>query len=631
MPSLFQDIRFALRSCSRSPGFTTVAVLAFAIGIGANTAIFTVVHAVLFQRLPIADSDRVVMVWEETSRRPGRPNTVGPANLVRWVERATSFDQIAGYFEGRTNLTGTGAPEELATQIVTPNFFATLGTPAFLGRTFALGEDGDVAVLSYSLWQRRFGSDRSLVSRSIQLNGRSTQIIGVMPHGAGVFLRDMTMVGRPVDLWTPFLLGPQYREWQGRYMAAVARLRPGISHTAAQTEMRTIATEIEKELPRNDTGWSVLLVPIRDAIAGSVRLSLLVLSGAVGFVLLMACANVANLLLARGAARQREIGIRRALGASRARIASQLLTESLVLAILGGTAGLLVAEWGIDALAAMSPIDLNSAGPLGLNSTVLVFTSATSILTALVSGAAFAIEGSTADVLDTLTEGTRQVGATLRQRRVRHAFVVAEIALAVVLLFGAGLMLRSFANIRGVNPGFESANVLTARVNLPLQKYSTSPLRLGFFRDATERLRALPGVEAAGAISFLPLAGPGAGTSFAVVGQPPPAAGQAPLLDVRVCDNGYFDTMRVPLVRGLFSTFASCTRTRTSRSSTRRSRDSIFRPSIRSDRESRSLWACLRSSPARSSASSETSGTWTWRRRRGRWPTGRTLSWIIPP
>ena len=549
MASLFQDFRFALRSCSRSPGFTTVAVLAFAIGIGANTAIFTVVHTVLLQRLPMSDPDRVVMVWEETSRRPGRPNTVGPANLVRWIERATSFDQLAAYFEGRTNLTGAGAPEELTVQVVTPNFFATLGTTALLGRTFAPGEGGDFAVLSHALWKRRFGGDLSIVGRSIQLNGRSTQIIGVMPPGAGVFLRDMTTVGRPVDLWTPFLLGPEYRQWQGRYMAAVARLRPGVSSTAAQLEMRTIAAAIENELPQNDTGWSVLLVPIRDAITGSIRPALLVLSGAVGFVLLIACANVANLLLARGAARQRELAVRRALGASRARIASQLLTESLVLALLGGAAGLLVAEWGIDALAALSPIDLDSAGPLRLNPSVLAFTAAVSLLTALASGIAFAIEGSRAEVQDTLTDSTRLVGV-LRHRRVRQAFVVAEIALAVVLLFGAGLMLRSFANIRGVHPGFEPANVLTARVNLPLRKYSTSPLRRRFFRDATERLRALPGVEAAGAISFLPLAGPGAGTSFAIVGRQAPAPGQSPLLDVRVSDNGYFEAMRVPLIRG---------------------------------------------------------------------------------
>jgi putative ABC transport system permease protein len=554
MRALLQDLRYASRLWIRSVGFTVVAVITLALGIGATTAIFTVVHAVLIAQLPYREPDRVIVLSEEWVRRPGVANVIGPFNLVRWRERQQTLEQIAGYFDGRVNLVGGGAPEEVIWQSVTTNFFDTLGASPLLGRGFvdAEGADGanNVAVISHGLWLRRFGGEASVIGRTIQINGRAAQVIGVMPSRFSFLVRDTSLVGKPADIWMPFALAGGYREWQGRYMGAVGRLRANVSIEESRAEMRAIASALEQEFPQFDTGWSIMVRPVRDALTGSIRPALVVLTGAVGFVLLIACANVANLLLARGATRLREIALRRALGASRLRVAAQLLTETLALALAGGAAGLLVAQWGLAALLALSPPGLADIGAVQLNKTALAFTLILSILTAVASGLAFAIEGSRTDVHDVLADGARQVGVSLRHRRLRSAFVVAEIALAVVLLVGAGLMMRSFARVRAINPGFDAENVLTARVGLPTRKYSTPEVRLGFFREAVDRLRALPGVESAGAVSFLPLAGLGAATSFTIVGQPAPAPGQAPVADVRVCDNGYFEAMRIALVGG---------------------------------------------------------------------------------
>jgi putative ABC transport system permease protein len=335
-------------------------------------------------------------------------------------------------------------------------------------------------------------------------------------------------------------------------MRAIARLKPGVPLSEAQAQMTTIASGLTKEFPEFDTGWGALLVPMHREISGDLRPALLVLTGAVGFVLLIACANVANLLLARGATRQREMAIRAALGAGRIRVIRQLLTESLVLCVLGGGLGLLIAQWGIDALLAISPPELVGLGSVSLSYPVLAFTASVSLVTAIVCGFAPAFEGSRSGVQEALKEGSRQVGAGVRHRRIRQAFVVAEIALAVVLLVGAGLMLRSFGSLRGVNPGFDARNVLTARLTIPTRRYPDETKRIQFFANLVSRVSALPGVESAGAVSYLPLAGPGAGTNFSIVGQPPPLPGQSPGTDVSVCDNGYFRAMKIPLRTGRF-------------------------------------------------------------------------------
>jgi putative ABC transport system permease protein len=554
MDSALQDIRYAIRLCLRTPGFTAVAMMALALGIGANTAIFTIVNAVLLEPLPFRNPERLVAMWETNARRPGRPNTISPANFLRWRERATVFERTAPFYDYRVNLTGSGEPEELIAMDVTPDFFPTLGVPALAGRIFA-AEEGPkghdtVALLGFNLWQRRFAGDSSVVGRTIQINGRPVTVIGIMPADGRLFLKRWSLTGKPADLWMPFAFTEAHRQPRGRYMSAIARLKPGVPLTEAQAQMATIARGLTTEFPEFDTGWSTLLVPLHDELSGDLRPALLVLSGAVGFVLLIACANVANLLLARGAARQREMAIRTALGAGRMRVMRQLLTESVVLCVLGGALGLLAARWGLDVLLALSPLDLVDLGRVYLSYPVLAFTALVSLATAIVCGFAPAFEGSRAEVQEALKDGARQAGTGVRHRRMRQAFVVAEIALAVVLLVGAGLMMRSFGALRGVNPGFTAQNVLTGRVTIPVARYQTDETRVAFFGNLVARLATLPGVEAAGAISFLPLAGPGAATGFTIVGQPPALPGQQFVTDVRVCDDGYFRALKVPLLRG---------------------------------------------------------------------------------
>jgi putative ABC transport system permease protein len=344
-------------------------------------------------------------------------------------------------------------------------------------------------------------------------------------------------------------MGPEAREPRGRYLSTIGRLKPGMTMGNARTEMNAISTSLVAELPAFDTGWSIKVTPLREELSDELRPALLLLSGAVACVLLIACANVANLLLARGAARRHEMAIRSALGATRAQIIRQLLVESLTLGILGGLFSLLVAQWSLALLEALSPVDL-MAGHLSLSGPVLAFTGAISILTAIACGLASAFAGSRDDVQQALVQGGRQIGSGLRHRKLRHAFVIAELALAVVLLVGAGLMLRSFASMRHVDPGFDPAHVVTMRMQLPRAKYADAAARIRFFREVTERVAALPGVQAAGAVSYLPMAGLGAATRFSIEGQPPAAPGQDKTTAVTVCQNGFFQALKIPILRG---------------------------------------------------------------------------------
>src|SRR5579862_3772050 len=553
LDSLLHDLRYAARVSMRAPALTAIAVLALAVGIGANTAIFTIVNAVLIERLPFRDPARIVVLWEDWSRQPGHHNVLGPAQFVRWKERATAFERMAALVDTRANLTGAGDPEEVIVQNVTADFFPMLGVPPLLGRTFSDAENTDpqssAVILSYDFWQRRFGGDPGIVGRAIQLNARANTVVGVMPPNFSMFIKERSLAGKPSDLWWSYVLPADARNAGGRYLEAIAQLKPGVSVAEAQTQLSTIAAQLAVETPERNTGWGATVVPLRDELSGEYRRALLILAGAVAFVLLIACANVANLLLARGAARERELAIRSALGAGRWRVVRQLLTESVVLALLGGSGGLLLAYWGVAVLMALSPIELTT-GHVALNDTVLAFTAAVSMATAIACGIAPSLEGSRADVQDALRDGARQIGAGLRRQRLRHAFVISEVALSVVLLVGAGLMLRSFRTMSRVDPGYSTANVLTMRLQLPARKYRDDAARIRFFRDATSRIRELPGVQSAGAISYLPLTGLGAGTAFTIEGQPPPPPGQKNVTNVSVCDNGFFATMGIPLLEG---------------------------------------------------------------------------------
>jgi len=554
MDSLLQDLRYAIRVCIRTPGFTAIAVLALALGIGANTAIFTIVNAVLLERLPFRDPDGIVVLWEESARRPGQSNVVGPSQFIRWGERSTSLERMAALVDTRANLTGSGEPEEVTVQNVTASFFPILGLSPLIGRSFTDAENADpqsaVVILSSDFWQRRFGGDPNVIGRTIQLNARPQTVVGVMPPAFRLLIRQGSQSGKPADMWAPYVLPATARNFGGRFLEAIGRLKPGVTVAQAQSELTAIASALATETPERNTNWGARVIPLHDELSGDYRRALLILAGAVAFVLLIACANVANLLLARGAARQREIAIRAALGAARGRVIRQLLTESIVLAVLGGAVGLIVAQWGLQILLALSPVDLTTLGQVRLSGPVLAFTATVSLLTAIVCGLAPAFEGSRADVQETLKDGARQVGGGLRHRRMRQAFVVSEIALASVLLIGAGLMLRSFSSLRQVNPGYSTTNILTMRLQLPGAKYTNDQQRIRFFQDATARIQELPGVQAVGAVSYLPLTGLGAGTGFTIEGQPPPPPGQNHVTNVSVCDNGFLRTMNVPLVRG---------------------------------------------------------------------------------
>ena len=554
LQELKQDLRYAARMLRKSPGFTAVTVLTLALGIGGATAIFTIVHGVLIARLPFRNSDRLVAIWEENQDRPGRRNVVGPSNFIRWTERATVFSEMTALYDWRVSLTGRSRPEELIAQTVTSNFFTTLGVEPILGRAFAPDEGPDgrdaLAVLSWGAWQRLFGGDPSIVGRAIQLNGQPITVIGIAPRGFGFFLKAGSLTGKPPDLWLPFAFDAKSREPRGRYMSAFARLKDGVSLTQARAQMKAIASSLTAEIPRFDMGWTVRVFPIRDDVSGDMKPALAVLSGAVGFVLLIVCVNVANLLLARGMARRQEMAIRTALGAARSRVVRQLLTETLLLSILGGLAGWWIARAGVAVLTVWSPVDPTVLARIRLSVPVLAFAVLVSVLTAVVSGLAPAFESSREGLADALKEGARTGGGSARARRLRQALVVAEVALAAILLVGAGLLLRSFARVARIDPGFDARGILTARATLHGKTYEEDERAMAFFRGVVERARALPGVKVAGMVSYLPLAGLGAATDFTIVGRPEPAPGEEPSTDVRVCDNAYFAAMKIPLLKG---------------------------------------------------------------------------------
>jgi len=555
MRTLWQDVRYGARMLFKSPGFTLVAVLALALGIGANTAIFSVVDAVLLRSLPYRHADRVVVVWENNRPRNRPQNVISPANFLDWQDHQGVFDGMASFYDTRVNLTGAGEPEEIPAQMTTPNLFTLLGVEPVLGRTFAPddAEEGrdDVVILSHGLWQRRFGASADVVGKALTLGGSTVTVIGVLPPDFGWFIKEGSLTGKPPEMWSPFKYTEGWRERKGRFPMAVARLKPGTTLARAKSEMDAIANRLEAQYPNFNKGWGVNLVPVREQFAGQIRLALFVLLGAVAFVLLIACANVANLLLARAAARQREMAIRAALGAGRWRVVRQLLSESLLLAFFGGAFGLLLAMWGVDALVALSPPNLIGADKVGISLPVLGFTLAVSLVTGIIFGLVPALEASRFNLNESLKEGGKSnAGGTRRSSRMRGLFVVAEVALALVLLVGAGLMIKSFMRLQAVNPGFDAESLLTMQVRLPASKYREENKRITFFRETIDRLERLPGVRSVGAVSFLPLASLGAATDFTIEGQPVPAPGEEFVTDVRVTDDNYFRAMNIPVLSG---------------------------------------------------------------------------------
>jgi putative ABC transport system permease protein len=546
MDTLLQDLRYAVRTLRRTPGFTLAATACLALGIGANTAIFSVINAVLLRPLPFADPGTLVMIWETNPQKTRDRNVVSPGDYLDWRAQSSSFTDMGTYVDWRGNLTGVDQPVELAISIATASFFTVLGVPPELGRVYTPEEDvpngPSVVVLSHGLWQRRFGGRADVIGERLEINGRPSTIVGVMPERFGI-------EGSRAELWAPMRLSPtiDYRTQTGRYLTTVARLKPGVTTARAQVDMNAVARRLEAAHPEFNQGWGANVVSMHEQVVGGVRRALYVLGGVVGFVLLIACANVANLLLARSTGRTREIAVRSALGAGRGRMVQQLLTESVVLSALGAVVGLALAYWGLEAVKILAPQGVPRVATVGLDGWTLAFTLVIALVTGVLFGLMPALHAGRGDLQTVLRDGARGATATTSARGV---LVVSQVALSLVLLVGAGLMMRSFAKLASVDPGFDPQNVLTGRIQLSGQRYQESSATTEFFTRVLERVSQLPGVQSASAINWLPLGGLGSATSYWIDGQPIPPPTKEFVADIRGIDPNYFRTMRIRLLRG---------------------------------------------------------------------------------
>jgi putative ABC transport system permease protein len=547
METFLQDIRYAVRMLRQKPAFTAIVVLALAIGIGANTAIFSVVNAILLRPLPYKNPDRISMVWLDNTRLGVDQDWHSYPNFMDYKEQNQSFDDMAAFNNRSFNLTGAGDPVRVTGVWATASLFPVMGVDPALGRAFTVEEEEPgkdlVVVLSNGLWQRRFGADPNVLGQSVNLNGVNREIIGVMP-ASFVFPEKET------EMWVPLALSPQRKQARGSFsLKAVGRLKPDVTIEQARADMGTIANRLQEQYPTM-AGYGVNLVPLHEQVTGKVRPALLVLLGAVGFVLLIACANVANLLLARAAVREREMAIRTALGARRGRIIRQLLTESALLAILGGIAGLLIAIWGLDILVALSPSNIPRLDQIGVDTKVMIFTFGVSLLTGLIFGLVPALQASKPDLNESLKEGARGSTGGIHGSRVRNLLVVSEIALSLVLLIGAGLMIRSFIRLQSFDLGFNPKNLVTMRIQLPGSKYREEQQVANFFQQLFQRMESAPGIESVGGISSIFLSDTPNSTTFTIEGRPPQTDAERVEVPVDAVTSNYFRVMGVPLVKG---------------------------------------------------------------------------------
>ncbi len=546
METLLQDIRYSLRMLRKNPGFTAIAVLTLALGIGANSSMFSLINAVLLRPLSFKVPDQLVLIRE---RRPssGVVNIpVAGREFFAWREKNHVFEQSAIYTQGESlTLTGGEAPEEIKALRVSADYFTVLGVTPASGRTFSAEEnqvsDSRVAVLSYGLWQRRFGSDPNLVGNKITLNDQGYMVIGVMPP-----------LELAPDLWVPINLPLSLQ--QGHEFNVIARLKTDVTLRQAQAELTGISAQLEQEY-RDNVDHKVQVVALQDEVVGNVRPALLILFGAVGFVLLIACANVANLMLVRAASRQKEIAIRTALGATRTRLICQSLTDSLLLALMGGGVGLLLALWVNDLIPKIEAANIPRLEKMSVDGRVLAATVGFSFLAGIITGLVPALQGSRPDLTVWLNEGTR-TSAGPRRRQLGSLLVVLEIALSLVLLVGAGLMIKSFARLVNVDPGFNPDNILTMKLNLPESRYPKAEQQMMFYERLLEQIKTLPGVDSAGATSRLPLGGGDSWSPFSIQGRPAPPPGQEHNAAFRVISPDYFSAMKIPLREGRYFTEA---------------------------------------------------------------------------
>ena len=549
MDAIRNDIRYALRNLIKRPGFTLIAVVTLAIGIGANTAMFSAIHALLMKPLAFPEIDRTIAIWEK-NRVSGRDHDeVTVANYLDWRDQSKSFEQLALYRWWSVNLSGIDPPERLQGFLVTANFIDVTGLKPIMGRGFTAEENqpgkDPVAIIAYSLWQRRFGGDPNIINKTITVNSVQRTVVGVMPEhfnfpkGGEIYA--------PIGL-TPDMMSNRFNH--SYYV--IGRLKPGISIAGAQAEIDNIMGRLEQQFPESNTGAGATVYSL---VADTVRAydtPIWVTMGFVGFVLLIACANIANLMLARASGRHKEIALRAALGASRWRIVRQLLTESLIVALIGGVVGVLVGFWGIDALRHANPSDAAQFAPgwhqLGINVPVLLFTLGISLFSGLVFGLAPALQVSKPNLNDALKEGGRQTSTS--SQRLRSSLVVFEVALSLVLLVGAGLSIRSFLALVKTDPGFNPDSVLTMKVVLPGAKYREEAQRAAFYNDLVQRVKATPGVESAALVNYLPLGGSNSSDMYLVEGEPQPPPGHENDGRYRVATPDYFQTMRIPILKG---------------------------------------------------------------------------------
>ncbi len=550
MTGITQDIRYALRQLGKSPGFAVVAVVTLALGIGANTAIFSVVNGVLLRPLPFHDADRLVRVWHVPPAQsfPGMPTfSVSAANYLDWKSQNHVFEQTAIYtYRGFTLSNGT-KPEQVDACAASSGFFETLSVPPLLGRVLLPEEDqpgrSNVVVLSYRLWQEHFGANRDIVGHNISMDGRNFLVAGVMP--ASFRFPDFA------QMWTPMAWTAAERAVRGEHhYGVVARLKPGVNVKGAQAEMNTISSRLAQLYPADDKGWGALVVPLHDDLVSDVRPAMLVLLGAVACVLLIACVNVANLFLAKGFSRQKEIAIRTALGASSARILRQVLTESVLLSLVGGALGLTYAHSAVRLVLAFLGDKVPGSVEVSLDLNVLVFTAVISLLTGVLSGVLPALRLSSKNVSQVLKLGLGRTDSQSTGSRTRNALVVSEVALSLVLLIGAGLMIRSFQRLHSVNPGFDPHGVLKADVSIAQKKFASPAQQVSFFEQVLQRVRALPAVESSAVVDDIPLNSRGSHQPIAIEGRPVVAMSEQPEVDVRLISTGYMSALRIPVLRG---------------------------------------------------------------------------------
>ena len=552
--SLLQDLRYSVRTLLKRPGFVITITLILALGIGANTTIFSVVNAVLMRPLPYEAPDRIVMIWETNQSQAVPRSIVSPANFLDWKQQNNIFDHLAAFRFWYYNVTGAGDPERYQGARVSADFFPLLGVKPEFGRNFGPEEEqvgrDHVVILSQALWQRRYGADQNIIGQLLTIDGEPFTIIGVLPAS----FRFIKVLNAEVDLWMPISFTPQQLTREDRSITVYGRLKPGVSLAQAQAQMDGITRRLEQQYSKTNSGWAAQVNNLQEQSTKPIRPLLLILMVVVGFVLLIACANVANLLLARATTRQKDVAIRLALGSSRSRLMRQLLIENLLLALLGGAAGLLLAFWGMNFLSVIVRDRVSYLEKLTIDLRVLAFTLLVSILVGIIVGLIPGLRASGLNLSDALKEGGRALSEAPSRRRLRNLFVVLEVTLAVPLLIGAGLMLRSSLLLQNIDRGIDLKNVLTMQISLPKAKYSTAQQTTAFYQQALQRIQSEPGVQSASAVNFLPLTNFGDATSLTIQGRNPPAPGQEVNASYKVIDQNYFHAMGIPLLRGRYFT-----------------------------------------------------------------------------